>query len=100
VDRGPDARIDAVGLEALTAWVLKVLYDQTKLAKVGNGSPHVLRANDGGLSQRRHFDHGRVYGGFVECRRSLNKGLIAMDKCGQWSEVYNMLLELVLNGKL
>jgi threonine dehydrogenase-like Zn-dependent dehydrogenase len=101
--RGPDACIDAVGLEAHGVG-LEDFYDQTKQKlKLETDRPHVLREMMVGCGKGGTLSIMGVYGGYVDkipFGAAMNKALTF--RMGQmYGQKYmHLLLQLILDGKL
>ena len=101
--RGPDACIDAVGLEAHGVG-FEDFYDQTKQKlRLETDRPHVLRQMMVACRKGGTLSIMGVYGGFVDKMpfgAAFNKGLTFRMGQMHGQKYMHLLLELVLNGKL
>lgn len=101
--RGPDACIDAVGLEA-HGMGLAGFYDEAKQAvRLETDRPHVLRQMMLACRKGGTLSIMGVYGGFVDkmpMGAAFNKGLIFRMGQMHGQKYMPMLLEMVLSGEL
>jgi threonine dehydrogenase-like Zn-dependent dehydrogenase len=101
--RGPDACIDAVGLEAHGVG-LEDFYDQTKQKlRLETDRPHVLREMMLACRKGGTLSIMGVYGGFVDKMpfgAAFNKGLTFRMGQMHGQKYMHKLLDLVLNEKL
>jgi len=101
--RGPDACIDAVGLEAHGVGI-EDFYDQTKQKlKLETDRPHVLREMMVACRKGGTLSIMGVYGGFVDkipIGAVMNKGLTLRSGQMHGQKYMHRLLDLVLTGEL
>ncbi|MBD2358754.1 glutathione-dependent formaldehyde dehydrogenase [Tolypothrix sp. FACHB-123] len=101
--RGPDACIDAVGLEAHGVG-LEDFYDQTKQKlKLETDRPHVLRQMMVAARKGGTLSVMGVYGGFVDKMpfgAAINKGLTFRMGQMHGQKYMHLLLKMILDGKL
>jgi len=101
--RGPDACIDAVGLEAHGVGI-EDFYDQTKQKlKLETDRPHVLREMMVACRKGGTLSIMGVYGGFVDkipIGAVMNKGLTLRSGQMHGQKYMHKLLDLVLTGEL
>jgi threonine dehydrogenase-like Zn-dependent dehydrogenase len=101
--RGPDACIDAVGLEAHGVG-LEDFYDQTKQKlRLETDRPHVLRQMMVACRKGGTLSIMGVYGGFVDKMpfgAAINKGLTFRMGQMHGQKYMHLLLKLVMDGKL
>jgi threonine dehydrogenase-like Zn-dependent dehydrogenase len=101
--RGPDACIDAVGLEA-HGMGLEGFYDEAKQAvRLETDRPHVLRQMMVACRKGGTLSVMGVYGGFVDkmpMGAAFNKGLTFRMGQMHGQKYMPMLLDMILNGKL
>ncbi|BAY96925.1 alcohol dehydrogenase [Tolypothrix tenuis PCC 7101] len=101
--RGPDACIDAVGLEAHGVG-LEDFYDQTKQKlRLETDRPHVLRQMMVAARKGGTLSIMGVYGGFVDKMpfgAAINKGLTFRMGQMHGQKYMHLLLNLILDGKL
>ncbi|BAY93072.1 MULTISPECIES: zinc-dependent alcohol dehydrogenase [unclassified Tolypothrix] len=101
--RGPDACIDAVGLEAHGVG-LEDFYDQTKQKlRLETDRPHVLRQMMVAARKGGTLSIMGVYGGFVDKMpfgAAINKGLTFRMGQMHGQKYMHRLLNLILDGKL
>lgn len=101
--RGPDACIDAVGLEAHGVG-LEDFYDQTKQKlRLETDRPHVLREMMVACGKGGTLSIMGVYGGFVDkipFGAAMNKGLTFRMGQMHGQKYMHLLLQLILDGKL
>jgi threonine dehydrogenase-like Zn-dependent dehydrogenase len=101
--RGPDACVDAVGMEA-HGWSVDALFDKTlQLARVGTDRPHVLRECIQACRKGGTVSVPGVYGGLLDrfpFGAVFHKGLTI--KCGQTQMIRYLrpLLERVERGEI
>ncbi|PHM06040.1 glutathione-dependent formaldehyde dehydrogenase, partial [Nostoc sp. 'Peltigera malacea cyanobiont' DB3992] len=101
--RGPDACIDAVGLEAHGVG-LEDFYDQTnQKLKLETDRPHVLREMMVACRKGGTLSIMGVYGGFVDkipLGAAFNKGLTFRMGQMHGQKYMHSLLQMILDGKL
>jgi threonine dehydrogenase-like Zn-dependent dehydrogenase len=101
--RGPDACIDAVGLEAHGVG-LEGFYDETKQKlKLESDRPHVLREMMVACRKGGTLSIMGVYGGFVDklpFGAAFNKGLTFRMGQMHGQKYMHLLLQMILDGKL
>ncbi|BAY22063.1 alcohol dehydrogenase [Calothrix sp. NIES-2100] len=101
--RGPDACIDAVGLEAHGVG-LEDFYDQTKQKlRLETDRPHVLRQMMVAARKGGTLSIMGVYGGFVDKMpfgAAINKGLTFRMGQMHGQKYMHLLLNMILDGKL
>jgi threonine dehydrogenase-like Zn-dependent dehydrogenase len=101
--RGPDACIDAVGLEAHGVG-LEDFYDQTKQKlRLETDRPHVLRQMMVACRKGGTLSIMGVYGGFVDKMpfgAAFNKGLTFRMGQMHGQKYMHLLLQMILDGKL